>query len=611
MSASENTPRKRSSCCLIVALCAAIPAVAVALLVGWMILIHRVIPAPALIISEETTRITGPLTADGYIDFLKALELRTYPPELATDENGFRVFVRLFGDVGQHHDIGDEDREFYRLQLYEKLGLDPDVPPTLVLPDDLDHVIHSYYNEKDEERSGTSPLIGSNFWTLEDYPMLADWVNEIDEPLAAIAEAIRKPVFCFPLLSSRGSAEAGRPQNLIAMMLPELRLSRRIARTFQARATYRIGTGNIDGAIDDKLTIHRLGRQVANQGPIVHYLVGIAIEGIGWSVPLGANPDHPLTEQQIRRLLDGLDTLPPLAPFTAPIEWERYWGLSLVQSIQTNESPLLESLAAFSGTDGNTSFFSRLVDGNIQRTINWNVVYRRMNEMYDAAQQPSPRTEYAAIMEEIEKTSGWQPLLRLLIPGGKDPLIANMFIALLAPAVDAFEAAIHRAECMENMQRLALAVLLYELEHGTMPGENWAEQIKPYLGENPERYFSCPANPAPRGSTTYALIQYGDAATGSLLLLELDSPVPFTEAVIIADEVIELVAGGRAVELVTGECCGRTYTYERVIIGTTRLTAHRGGANTAHRSGAVWFMWQMIAKEELLRMLGQEEAHNR
>ena len=580
------------------------------LLVGWMILIHRVLPAPPLVISEETTRITGPLTAEGYVDYFKALELRTYPPELATDENGYSIFVRLFGDVGSYHDLSDQDREFYRQQKYEKLGLDPDVPPTLVFPNEVDYVMQNYYKGTDEEHSWTSLLVGSRPWTLEDYPMLADWVNKIDEPLDAIAEAIRKPVFCYPLLQSRVSAEAGTLQNLIAMMLPELQLYRGIARIFHARATYRIGQGNIDGAIEDKLTIDRLGRQVARQGFIVHHLVGIAIEGFGWAIPLGAHPEHPLTEQQIRRLLAGLDTLPPRAPFAESIEWERYWGLSLMQSIHASSEPFLESLASVSVTDGNTSFFSRLVDGNIQRTINWNVVYRRMNEMYDAAQKPSPRTEYAAIMEEIEKTSGWQPLLRLLIPGGKDPLIANMFIAFMAPSVDAFEAAIHRAECAENMQRLALAILLYELEQGAMPGEDWAVQIKKYLGENAEQYFSCPANPLPKGMTTYALILYGDTVPGSLgtlLLLERNSPVPFAEAVMTVDEVITFVDGDRVFGQVEAGCCGRTWMQEGVVSGTSQLNAHTGGAHTAYRNGAVRFMSQTIAKEELLRLLGREE----
>ena len=56
-------------------------------------------PPPPLVISEETTYLTGPLTNDGLIDYFKALEERFTPPELATDENGYRIFLRQFGDV--------------------------------------------------------------------------------------------------------------------------------------------------------------------------------------------------------------------------------------------------------------------------------------------------------------------------------------------------------------------------------------------------------------------------------------------------------------------------------------------------------------------------------
>jgi len=603
----------------------AIPAFAVVLLVGWMILIHRVIPAPPLVISEETTRITGPLTAEGYVDYFKALEERTYPPELATDENGFRVFVRLFGDLGSYHNISDEDREFYRLQMYEKLGLDPDVPPTLALPEYLYTVLKNYYEAKGEEgwhldRDKKEP--GLLPWTLEEYPMLADWVNDIVEPLDAIAEALRKPVFVFPMLQGPVSMEEGTPQNLYTVFPSEMQLFRSLSRFFCARAGYRIGQGDIDGAIEDKITVHRLGRLVAQSGSTIPLLVGLAIEGMAWSIPVGANPEHPLTTEQIRRILDGLDALPPFPPITVAVEWDRYYGLSMIQGVHTSEQPLLEMLAEFYGSNENNNLFLKMFDGQHQRLFNWNTIYRRVNEMYDAAKEPLPRARYHAIMSKVreprtiflglvldqpKEPSILELVYSLLIPGAKDTLLANQIIALLAPSVDAFEAAIHRAECADNMQRLALAILLYQLEHGKMPGENWAEQITEYLGEDAERYFSCPANPSAKGTTRYALIQYGDTAVGSLLLLELDSPVPFAEAVIIADEVIEFVSENRAVELVERECCGQTYTSERVILGTTRLTAHRGGANTAHRSGAVRFMSQTIAKEELLRLLGREE----
>ena len=280
---------------------------------------------PPLIISEATTRITGPLTADGQIDFFKALEERIYPPELATDDNGFRDFVRLFGDVGEM--TTNPNREFYRLQKYEKLGLDPNVPPTLTHPLPPHEVFSNFYKAKGEDVPAKRPAM-EDMWTLEQYPMLADWINEIDVPMDAVAETIQKPVFFSPLLQSPAAVQSGTPINLMVILLPDIQFFRNIARIFQARATYRIGNGDIDGAIDDKLTIHRLSRLTRNGGSLVQHLVGIAIEGVAVSIPVGANPEHPLTEAQLRRLLDGLDALPPRAPVHDAYEWERYVGLS-------------------------------------------------------------------------------------------------------------------------------------------------------------------------------------------------------------------------------------------------------------------------------------------
>ena len=47
-------------------------------------------------------RIANPLTDEGYVDFLKALERRFYPPELTTNDNGFRDIIRQFGSTAKH-----------------------------------------------------------------------------------------------------------------------------------------------------------------------------------------------------------------------------------------------------------------------------------------------------------------------------------------------------------------------------------------------------------------------------------------------------------------------------------------------------------------------------
>jgi hypothetical protein len=339
---------------------------------------------------------------------------------------------------------------------------------------------------------------------------------------------------------------------------------------FQVRAAYRIGQGNIDGAIDDKLTLHRLGRQVAQTGFLVQYLVGFSVEAVARAIPVGANPEHPLTEQQIRRILDGLDALPPRAPSTIPLEWERYMGLSAVQEVMRDASSLF-------GMDIH-------VANRFATSFDWNVIFRRMNEMYDATQEPRPRKKYYAMMEELEmaRSTPWNMFVWLVTPGSVESRIANMFLALLCPAVDAFEESIHRAKCAENIQRLTLAILLYQLEYGKLPDENWAMQIEKYLGENPEQYFSCPLNPAPEEHTTYAMVQYGDELPtnpDTLLLVELTKSVPLSEAVVSVDEVLARQRAG---------------------------SLHSDGMNVALRSGAVRFVSADTEEAKLLRQLGRE-----
>ena len=588
---SSRPPLSRRSCCLVVAICLAVPT----LLLGGVVLL-LCMPAPPLVISEETTRITGPLTNRGEIDFFKALEQKIYLPELVTDDNGFRDFTRLFGDVEHylfaksyvHPDMRNQVSEFYRLQKYEKLGLDPDIPPTLTLPLSPQEIIRNFFEAKDEEVPTDLRLLLLSSWTLEQLPMLEEWINEIDIPLDAIAEAIQKPIFFMPFAQHRRSVESGIPQTLWALPLCDIELIRDIARMFQARATFRIAQGDIDGAIDDKLTLHRFGRLISPNGTMIAYLVGVAFESTAATIPVGANPDHPLTEEQIHRILTGLDALPPRTPLNDALERDRFLALDGIQyAIRNPYNPFNISDYTTLLAEG-----SPLVFAIANYSCNWNIVYRRINEVFDALQEPPPRTRYHALIESIASKSIPGKLISLLTPNGRGEIVADILIDMLVPALDATEGAAHRSECTENVQRLALAILLYQLEHGELPDKNWATQIEPYLAGTPApaagvpaNYFSCPANPSAEGFTTYALVQYDDTVAVSrdtLMLVELAKAVPLAEAVITVEEVLARKRWGN-------------------------VHYYSGGMNVAHQSGAVRLLSETVEEEELLRMLGRED----
>jgi hypothetical protein len=238
----------------------------------------------------------------------------------------------------------------------------------------------------------------------------------------------------------------------------------------------------------------------------------------------------------------------------------------------------------------------------MRRFMHWfidiNVYMARMNEIYDALTIPGATVDGKSLEEIFEPSWLSRNPLRFLFLHSRSRMFVDSEAPLFIPAMQAGREAWRRIECSENLQRLALALLLYEKEHGELPGENWIAAITPYLAGTPHhlagtpvldtgvpaKWFSCPSNPSPEGKTTYALVQYGNAVADSrdvLLLVELEEAVLFAEAVITVDEILARQRTG---------------------------SLHLGGMNTAYHNGAVRFLSDSTDEEELLRLLGREVA---
>jgi hypothetical protein len=107
-------------------------------IIALVVLVCFNIPTP-LRISPETTYITEPLMADGKrIDYYRAMEERFYPPEINTDDNGYRLLVQAFGENAWKREtneptIGELLASDLSQQIYEKLGLDPNEKPDMPL----------------------------------------------------------------------------------------------------------------------------------------------------------------------------------------------------------------------------------------------------------------------------------------------------------------------------------------------------------------------------------------------------------------------------------------------------------------------------------------------
>jgi hypothetical protein len=467
-------PKKRLGCLRRVAKYCAVLAVLLAALAYWNLL-----RTPQLKISKETTYITEPLTSDGTrVDYFTAYKQEFYPAKMKTDDNGYRLIVRALGDVSDHQLSGIDgksvkcDAEIATARLYQELGLDPTVRPTMTHQRPMEYLT-DYVAQLDGAGQSPEELDQRLHqpWTLDDLPMMESWLQENQAILDLMAQAVRKPVFTVPLI--RYQPEAALYESLV---MGHIHRVRAFARSIEARANYRIGIGDIDGAIEDLVTLKHLGRHMGRQGSAVHLLVGIAVEGMADAIQIAGNGDSQPTAEQLRRLVDELGTVP------SPANMDRFWlavryhELSGIQAMAYDNQLLTDQLSIWD----NNEAYQPGITTNLP--LDWNIIMRRINAAYDDMGN-------GHVGLPPQGRSSWDVFL-----GARSRRVADYLACLSPSATSAIAEAYRRSGCSNNLRQIALAMLLYDHEHGSLPPawtldgdgvplHSWRVLLLPYLGE--------------------------------------------------------------------------------------------------------------------------------
>ncbi|MCL2624518.1 MAG: hypothetical protein FWD31_12720, partial [Planctomycetaceae bacterium] len=122
---------------------------AVLLILFWFNIVRSVPPrvAPEITYITEPRSVVGPeyRRSDGrFVDYRSAIEQAVSPPEMATDDNGYRLVMRAIGPM-------EKTSDEYTQQRYEKLGLDfIRDKPTLAFNDPYTY-IHLRYEFRPED----------------------------------------------------------------------------------------------------------------------------------------------------------------------------------------------------------------------------------------------------------------------------------------------------------------------------------------------------------------------------------------------------------------------------------------------------------------------------
>ena len=334
---------------------------------------------------------------------------------------------------------------------------------------------------------------GSNEpWSLDDLPMMESWLDNNDPVLDLVGKAVRQPAFCFPMI--RRDSETPLSDALMSMETQRMRI---FARSLMARANYRIATGDFDGAIDDVITIKRLGRHLQRQGGVLEFVVGIAIESMADAIGVAGNGELQPTKGQLRRLVDELQTCPPPADMGRVWLAERYAVLDALQSVALGRRSFDELLTFFQlGKNDRPDFTPGL-------SVDWNVVMRRMNVAFDnptkGRKGPPPQQE----------------ALNAASRGERSRRVAEYLARKSLPANSGIQEGGRRTESSDNLRRISLAMLLYEREYGTLPPactldpngaplHSWRVLLLPFLGKQ-----SClPGSASKNPGTAYTIASF-------------------------------------------------------------------------------------------------------
>ncbi|MDY0166505.1 MAG: DUF1559 domain-containing protein [Thermoguttaceae bacterium] len=574
-------------------------------------------------ISRETTYITEPLKSDGKrVDYFAAIRLATRPDNAATDENGYWLLVRHLG-------AGPDTAPRQFALICEELGLDPSSvrhdmqyqEPFAFLDSyaksaRFDEALLDALRLDEQSRDEAAWKLDQwlhHPWTLEELPMMAEWLEQNSPALDLVGRAVRKPTFYIPLL--RQNEE----ESLLAVPLPELQRMRSFARGLAARANHRIAVGDIDGAIDDIIACKRLGRRVGHGPFLVDLLVGLAFEGIADAIGIAGSLEHPPTKEQLERLLAETDALPRAADAEDAMPSERYFALDFIQSMAHGKGSW-DDLGLLNGPS--TGILSRL-------STDWNVVARRYNELFDEIMATGNPPPNAAI------TPG--TAVRLISIRARSEHWGNVLASMLHPSWDAVHGAARRRDCIAQMQRITLAMLLYERDHGTLPPawsadaaakalHSWRVLLLPYLGhqdlyerirldepwesEHNRQFhgeamdvYRCPADPAAGpGQTTYSVVvghdmpfdagegkrlaDFGPHSNDMILLVERTDPINWMAP---TREVLQAAAE-------RGICDGTDP-------GRIGSHHHPGVANLGFRDGAVHSIQNVIHQGLFVKLL--------
>jgi len=451
-------------------------------------------------VSKETTYVTEPLDANGFVDYPKALNQRL--SEGITPENNANVLIlKALGPRPEGAELAAEYYEWLKIdpppatgeyavsasQYFEKHLKNP--PNDIVgLHDEAFGTLRDWTDAIDRARRWP--------WRAKDQPDVAKWLKQNGRPLAIIYEATERPQYYNPLVAKNQEPQSFR---LLNSLLPTVQRCRDFASALSCRAMNRVAEGNFDGAWSDLMVCQRLGRLIAQGGTLIEGLVGLAIVDIAMNAKVTLLSHSSQTSKQILTWLEDVRKLPKMKGMAERLDLaERLLMLDVLMTMVCRGHWVLEKMEeSASGKPFEENFWPKL----FTFSIDYDPAFKMCNDFFDrcvlAARLPERADRKPEMEKLIDEVKQMKHDVRNLIgleteafsKSTRGEGIGKILLSSLLPAFPKVQHAVDRIEQTEQNLQVAFALAAYRADHRRYPA-TLNELAPKYLAKIPFDMFS-------------------------------------------------------------------------------------------------------------------------
>ena len=410
--------------------------------------------APPFSISKKTTAISKPRDANGYVNYLKALDFR-YSKGVTSGNN---AAVLLLQAIGRNDPESVPDANWKAVLRRLKLSPSEWKGPFFISVSEW-HRQHGKLNNADTR------VADRHIWKSSRSPEFAKWLKANEKPLQIAIEASRRSRFFIPVMNDPSREE----QNLILAEVPCIWEIRHLATTLPMRAMNLAGDGKTNESWKTLMACRRLAR-LLSQGATPQCLMSAArIESQAIAGQLALLKAGSLSRDQLTACLRDLRKLPELTGFIEPLDrHSRYVFLDLGRTLTQGD-----------GEGGKTDR-----DAAVMSRLDWNLILRNGNEWFDRYVKSARKRNWddcSKDLKALDSICDQQPdeitqqlvlneLLNGRLPDRKlAENFSNRLLELTIPYVRGFAVAERRAQVKSRLAQIAFALQASHRRLGDFP----------------------------------------------------------------------------------------------------------------------------------------------